>query len=380
MADVVVDAESKNSKELYGQGVRAFILRDFSTAVSALGKASQLLADEHGDDLHESLGEVYLYYGKSLLGLSREESEALGDAVPRNEESSEEDNADETEENDEEGENSTEPQENNENEAKEAEKSDDAKKTDDAKQSDGEKQNGTTVANGSGEGTSNGITKEDGADDTAAETEDEPTDLQVAWEVLELAKKIFQKQGTAAKKNLAETLIVLGEVSLESENFESAVNDITEGLKIQKDIFAKDSRTVAETYYKLGVAYSTNTQIDEAINSFNSSLEYLNNRIAHLESVEDKKDEVDEEIKEIKSLIPDIQEKVTDMKTYKDEAMKNIVSAMTEGIKSDKPAPSTSSSKPATDISHLVKRKRKADEIDDKDAAQESNPSKKVNQ
>ncbi|CAG9836633.1 unnamed protein product [Diabrotica balteata] len=375
MADVVVDAESKNSKELYGQGVRAFILRDFSTAVSALGKASELLAAEHKDDLHESLGEVYLYYGKALLGLSREESEALGDAVPRNDDSSEEDNAEETEENDEEVENSTEPQENNENEAKEAEKSDDTKQT------DAEKENGTTVANGSGEGTSNGITKEGGADEeAAAETEDEPTDLQVAWEVLELAKKIFQKQGTTAKKNLAETFIVLGEVSLESENFESAVNDITEGLKIQKDIFAKDSRTVAETYYKLGVAYSTNTQIDEAITSFNSSLEYLNNRIVHLESVEDKKDEVDEEIKEIKSLIPDIQEKVTDMKTYKDEALKNIVSAMTEGIKSDKPAPSTSSSKPATDISHLVKRKRKADEIDDKDASQETNPPKKVNQ
>lgn len=154
---------------------------------------------------------------------------------------------------------------------------------------------------------------------TAAEGEEEPTDLQVAWEVLELAKKIFQKQGSSAKKCLADTLTVLGEVSLESENFESAINDINEGLAIQKDIFAKDSRTVAETYYKLGIAYSTNSQIEEAVKSFDSSLEYLKNRIVHLEKQDDKKDEIEEEIKEIKSLIPDIQEKITDMKTYKDE-------------------------------------------------------------
>lgn len=53
-------------------------------AVAALSKASELLVAEHNDDMHESLGEVYLYYGKALLGLSREQNEALGDAVPKN--------------------------------------------------------------------------------------------------------------------------------------------------------------------------------------------------------------------------------------------------------------------------------------------------------
>lgn len=152
-----------------------------------------------------------------------------------------------------------------------------------------------------------------------ADNEDEPTDLQVAWEVLELAKKIYLKRGADGKKNLAEALVILGEVSLESENFESAINDIKEGLRMQKELFPDDSRTVAETYYKLGVAYSTNTQIDEAIESFQGSLRYLQNRIDHLGKVEDKKDEVEEEIEEVKGLIPDIEEKIADMKSYKDE-------------------------------------------------------------
>lgn len=46
------------------------------------------------------------------------------------------------------------------------------------------------------------------------------TDLQVAWEVLELAKRIFEKRKERGLQKLAQTYIVLGEVSMESENFE----------------------------------------------------------------------------------------------------------------------------------------------------------------
>ncbi|XP_057657610.1 histone-binding protein N1/N2 [Diorhabda carinulata] len=347
MADVVINADNKNPKELFGQGVRAYVLQDYSAAVAALGKASELLVIEHGDDLHESLGEVYLYYGKSLLGLSREESEPLGDAVPRNDESSEEENVEETEENEESA-----TKEDNES----------------ATEGDNEKVNEEDKS-GAGEGSS---TKEPG------DHEDDPSDLQLAWEVLELAKKIFQRQGEAAKKNLAETLAVLGEVSLESENFESAVNDISEGLKIQQELFDEDSRTVAETYYKLGVAYSTGGRIDAAINSFNNSLDYLNRRISSLGELVDKNKGIDDEINEIKNLIPEIEEKIADMRTYKDEAMTNIFTALKDGPKNESSTSSSNSSKPITDISHLVKRKRKADEID-KDTTVEEQPAKKTN-
>ncbi|XP_056640585.1 protein HGV2 isoform X1 [Diorhabda sublineata] len=359
MADVVINADNKNPKELFGQGVRAYVLQDYSAAVAALGKASELLVIEHGDDLHESLGEVYLYYGKSLLGLSREESEPLGDAVPRNDESSEEENVEETEENEE-----------------------SATKEDNESATEGDNDNvNEEDKTGAGEGSS---TQEPGGRTDFERVpefidhEDDPSDLQLAWEVLELAKKIFQRQGEAAKKNLAETLAVLGEVSLESENFESAVNDISEGLKIQKELFEEDSRTVAETYYKLGVAYSTGGRIDAAVNSFNNSLDYLNRRISSLGKSVDKNKGIDDEINEIKNLIPEIEEKIADMRTYKDEAMTNIFTALKDGPKNESSSSSSNSSKPVTDISHLVKRKRKADEID-KDATVEEQPAKKTN-
>lgn len=235
------------------------MLQDYEAAVSALSRASELLVTEHKDDTHESLGEVYLYYGKALLGLSREQNEALGDAVPRG---SSEDSAEEEAEDEEEG------KDYGENE-----------KTEQNHDQSADSKNGEENGGGGEPGPSS--SKEE--DEPEENGEEETSDLQLAWEVLELAKKIFQKLDE--KKNLAETLVVLGEVSLENESFEAAIADIKQGLELQQELFAKDSRTVAETLYKLGMAYSINSQLDEAIGSFNSSVEYLKNRIKTLEEV-----------------------------------------------------------------------------------------------
>ncbi|VEN45543.1 unnamed protein product, partial [Callosobruchus maculatus] len=334
MADVVVNTETKNSTELLGQGIRAYVLQDYNSAVTALSKASELMAAKLGNDLHDSLGEVYLYYGKSLLGLSREENEALGDAVPKGQDDSDDE---EEEGEDEEGDDEKQKEENGETEKSVETKVEKEEKADKAEE---KTSNGTSVtvesstSNGKGAGTSNGAP---GTAEDAENEDEEPTDLQVAWEVLELAKQIFEKQGEAGKKNLAETLIVLGEVALESENFPSAINDIKAGLAIQKTLFGKESRVVAESYFKLGVAYSTNSEVDEAIASFTDSLQYLRARVEHLEKMEDKKDQINDEIAEIKNLIPEVEEKIADIKSYKDEVcqcdirttIKNFVSKPT---------------------------------------------------
>lgn len=82
MADVKTDLEPQNTKTLVTEGTRAFYIRDYNNAIQSLSKAIELLVAEHGEK-HDSLGEVYLNYGKSLLELSREEADPLGDAVPR---------------------------------------------------------------------------------------------------------------------------------------------------------------------------------------------------------------------------------------------------------------------------------------------------------
>ncbi|CAG9812392.1 unnamed protein product [Phaedon cochleariae] len=338
MADVSVDTSNMTPSELLAQGVKAFVLQDFDAAVAALSKASEIL---------------------------------VRDAVPRN---NEEDSGDDDEEQVENGEENGDENGKKEN-GVEAETGEQEKTEENAEEVSKE---GASSTSKTPKDEASGSDKPEEKPDT----EEEPTDLQVAWEVLELAKKIFQKLGDDGKKNLAETLTVLGEISLESENFESAVNDIKEGLEIQKQLFGPDSRTIAETFYKLGVAYATNSEIEEAVQSFQGSLDHLRNRIAHLEKLEDKKDEAEDELKDIQSLIPDIEEKIADMKSYKAEALKKIVSAVTEGKTSDGASTSSSAveSKPVTNISHLVKRKRKADDITDEKDISEANPNKKVNQ
>lgn len=141
--------------------------------------------------------------------------------------------------------------------------------------------------------------------------------MQVAWEVLELAKIIFTERGEEAKPDLAETLITLGEVSLESENFESAVNDIREGLDIQKVLYDDTDRTLAETHYKLGMALSMNNKLDEATENFNRSIQLLKNRIEKLKGTSRNIEK--KEVDEMRQLIPEIEEKIVDLRNYNEE-------------------------------------------------------------
>ena len=76
-----------------------------------------------------------------------------------------------------------------------------------------------------------------------AEEEEDPSNLQLAWEMLELAKVAYTHKIEALTKEeekrpiqmkVCETLLTLGEVSLENETYEQAVVDITECLTKRK--------------------------------------------------------------------------------------------------------------------------------------------------
>lgn len=86
--------------------------------------------------------------------------------------------------------------------------------------------------------------KQEGEDAAAQQAEDEedPSNLQLAWEMLELAKTVYTEQlegkvGPEAVKvelKLFETFLTLGEVSLENENYTQAVEDLSICLEKQK--------------------------------------------------------------------------------------------------------------------------------------------------
>lgn len=209
----------------------------------------------------------------------------------------------------------------------------------------------------------------------------------VAWEVLELAKLVLLKRGPPGWKLLADSYRLLGEVAMEGGNHKGALNDLQGCLNLLEKIDPREPRAIAEIHYQLGLAHSLGNDFDSSIEEFNKATMLLESRIKELEAIIEppKTDDpfytVEGEIQELKDLLPEIREKITDMQDFKQEACKLVIESLKSEVSrgsSNGAGPSsdtTSSSsaggssstnpkivKPASDISHLVRKKRKGDE------------------
>ncbi|KAM7378981.1 hypothetical protein PAMP_004564 [Pampus punctatissimus] len=239
----------------------------------------------------------------------------------------------------------------------------------------------------------------EGEDAAEKDSDDEEVgNLQLAWEMLEVAKVIYKRKETKEDQLMAaQTHLKLGEVSAESGNYTQALEDFQECLKLQLKHLESDSRLLAETHYQLGVTYSLNLQNSQAIKELNSSISVIKSRLEKLQGLIDKAEGPEalpderKEMEELKALLPDIQEKVEDategLKTASTdaEAMKGVLDggftssafpASTEltgdtsstsntngtSTNEDGSANGHASTTPVSDISHLVRKKRKPEE------------------
>merc|ERR1712133_216591 len=187
------------------------------------------------------------------------------------------------------------------------------------------------------------------SDTTASEKEDEDelSNLQHAWEMLELAKVLYTKESETASddkkaefsKKICDVFLHLGEISLENENFQQAVEDLTSCLTKRKEFLPADSRSIAETHYQLGIALVYNGNFDDAESSMNSAVEVLSTRLENLTKMESS-EYLDKEIVDLKDLVKEIREKVSDFKDMKTSAPKKLKEAFSETPISDNPASS----------------------------------------
>uniref|UniRef100_A0A286Y2Y1 Nuclear autoantigenic sperm protein n=1 Tax=Cavia porcellus TaxID=10141 RepID=A0A286Y2Y1_CAVPO len=233
--------------------------------------------------------------------------------------------------------------------------------------------------------------------------EDDIGNLELAWDMLDLAKIIFKRQETKeAQLYAAQAHLKLGEVSVESENYIQAVEEFQACLTLQEQYLEAHDRLLAETHYQLGLAYGYNSQYDEAVAQFSKSIEVIEKRMAVLNE-EMKEAEVsteyEKEIEELKELLPEIREKIEDAKESQHSgnvaelALKaTLVESSTSGftssgggssvsmIASRRTIDGASSSNCVTDISHLVRKKRKPeDESPRKDDAKKAKQEPEVN-
>nr|XP_031540070.1 nuclear autoantigenic sperm protein isoform X4 [Vicugna pacos] len=211
--------------------------------------------------------------------------------------------------------------------------------------------------------------------------EEEIGNLELAWDMLDLAKIIFKRQDTKeAQLYAAQAHLKLGEVSVESENYVQAVEEFQACLNLQEQYLEAHDRLLAETHYQLGLAYGYNSQYDEAVAQFSKSIEVIEKRMAvlneQMKETEGSSTEYEKEIEELKELLPEIREKIEDAKESQHSgnvaelALKaTLVESSTSGftpsgggssvsmIASRKPTDGASSSNCVTDISHLVRKK-----------------------
>ncbi|XP_009698759.1 PREDICTED: nuclear autoantigenic sperm protein [Cariama cristata] len=213
--------------------------------------------------------------------------------------------------------------------------------------------------------------------------EDEIGNLELAWDMLELAKVIYKRQETKeAQLHAAQAHLKLGEVSIESENYTQAIEEFQACLALQQKYLEAHDRLLAESHYQLALAYHYNSQFDEAVLQFGKSVEVIDKRMAMLteriKKAESGSPEDEKEIEELKGLLPEIKEKIEDAKESQKSArvaelaLKATLVGTTSGFAQSEDSGSVSTipvrkaadgaSQCVTDISHLVRKKRKPEE------------------
>merc|ERR1711875_71945 len=275
------------TSDLIESGKELLTAGEIPAAVEELSEACEFLSKEFGEAAEEC-AEAYLYYGKALLELGKIENKVLGNALEgfdvsgegstRRESSSVEDVEGMTRDDDEDD-------------------STDGEETEDEELGDGVQ----------------GSTKDESS--KGVEEAEETSNLQAAWEVLEVAKLAFGKtvsrtQGERriqAEEKLCSTMLALAEVSIENENYAIAVDDLKNCLNEGKTVLPSDARFVAEVQYQLGLALGHLNRLPEAEAAVGEAISVLHTKKEGLLK-ESPSEARDKELAELETLIADIGE------------------------------------------------------------------------
>jgi len=336
---------------LLASGKRHLLVSSIPSAVSDLAESCEILSKVFGETAEEC-AEAYYYYGKSLLEISRLENRVLGNALEGVDVEGEEEPKGEEDLNVEDPEKLSEEEklevqgkvaealdENFENHDRVARAHlpcvpDDHEDDDDsAMEEEDSKKDCEDQSEEKPEGKQEAESEK--TEDKTDDADEEPSNLQLSWEMLELSKVIYGRiadaaaddKKMAAEAKVCESLLCLGEVSLENENYTQAVADFTECLGKRKATLPPDSRSIAETHYQLGVAQAFDGKFEDSELCLNNAISVLQTRIANLGKMETS-DNLAKEVTDLEDLVTEIKEKIDDHK--------NMATAKAEGGESTK--------------------------------------------
>lgn len=226
------ESKKERAEQLFNRGHRNYLVKDYSEAAEDLSHCCELYSQVYSFDADE-LGLPYLLYAKSLIALAQGGENKVLAIEDENENG---DSDDEDSGVDEEAENAGTSTKETGNVAKdEAPAEGVSSKVDDGSNNDPQPGTSSGKTNGNGDIPENGTAPE-------GEEEEDTTNLQYAWEALELAVKIFERKGEVALSNLADACFQLGEISMENSHCEEAIKDY--GKRLINDILSFNQRQI----------------------------------------------------------------------------------------------------------------------------------------
>ncbi|RPD73402.1 hypothetical protein L226DRAFT_110019 [Lentinus tigrinus ALCF2SS1-7] len=238
-------------------------------------------------------------------------------------------------------------------------------------------------------------------EDDDAEPED---DFNASWEVLDLARAIYEKQqdeSDEVKLKLADVFITLGDVSLETEKFDQAITDYTAGLALKTELLPLSSRQIAEAHYKLSIVLDlTSGRLGDSITHAERALDSVEARLAELRAalsgqglvkpesskadakgkgkatgptllgddaiVHMTKSQMEAEEKELQGLREDLALKVEELKTSPNEPAESAPALAAKALDQELNAAAAPVTQPkeVNDLTGLVKKKKKNADAD----------------
>ncbi|RYP53287.1 hypothetical protein DL769_010540 [Monosporascus sp. CRB-8-3] len=261
------------------------------------------------------------------------------------------------------------------------------------------------------------------------EDEEEEDDLAVAFEVLDLARVLFEKRLNTeqeaegkgkekangadspttkhVKERLADTHDLLAEISLENEKYSEAINDGRASLNYKLELYPKESEIIAEAHFKLSLALEfasiTTTseeaaagghkqldqglrdeaaaELEKAIESTQLKLQNKEVELATVHAPEDN-EVTRQQIAEVKDLIADMEQRLVELRKppmdvdsvlAANDPVSGILGAALGDSSEEAKARVEEAKKNATDLTGLVRKKTKQEQQE-----QESKPEAEV--
>ncbi|CAX44683.1 histone binding protein, putative [Candida dubliniensis CD36] len=342
--------------KLISEGSRAYSSKDFELASEKYGEACEEYSKTHQGNEDADL--LFLY-GKAVFQSGVSKSEVFG------------------------GKPAEQDLENENSESKEEDSKPETDKTDDTFQfyadGDGDEEDGdANVFQEQGE------EKDEPNEDENNDDDANKSDFEVAWELLDLARALFEEklesldkgdlkppylaQDTeesnndyvVALKKLSETYDILGEVSLEAENFNQAAEDLRKCLDLRLELFSDSSSLISESHYKLALALEF--QSDDSSSRKNAAEQM---KLA-IESVErrNQTEKDDSRKKDNQEIIDEMREKYQDLLKDPSEEIKKQQLDIIKGILGEEASGSEQSAGAAivNNLQTMVKKKQKPEE------------------